>query len=94
MFSLLLFFLPDPAPPGSTRSVKQPAPYGLKSRVLKGQPLFDAPRPAIHMVLQVNLPDGPYIADVGFGNLAPTCALRLELGTPHERIPDPRAAAR
>jgi arylamine N-acetyltransferase len=42
--------------------------------------LFDAPRPAIHMVLQVNLPDGPYIADVGFGNLAPTCALRLELG--------------
>ena len=52
--------------------------------------LFDAPRPAIHMVLQVNLPDGPYIADVGFGNLAPTCALRLELGleqgTPHERM--------
>jgi N-hydroxyarylamine O-acetyltransferase len=52
--------------------------------------LFDAPRPAIHTVLQVNLPDGPYIADVGFGsNLAPTCALRLELGleqgTPHER---------
>ena len=42
------------------------------------------------MVLQVNLPEGPYIADVGFGNLAPTCALRLDLGleqeTPHERM--------
>jgi N-hydroxyarylamine O-acetyltransferase len=51
---------------------------------------IDAQRPAIHMVLQVNLPEGPYIADVGFGNLAPTCALRLELGleqdTPHERM--------
>jgi len=32
---------------------------------------IDAPRPAIHMLLRVELPEGPYLADVGFGNLAP-----------------------
>jgi N-hydroxyarylamine O-acetyltransferase len=61
----------------------------LQGRFVRGLAI-DAPRPAIHMVLQVNLPEGPYIVDVGFGNLAPTCALRLELGleqeTPHERM--------
>jgi N-hydroxyarylamine O-acetyltransferase len=61
----------------------------LQGRFVRGLAI-DAPRPAIHMVLQVNLPEGPYIADVGFGNLAPTCALRLDLGleqdTPHERM--------
>src|SRR6516165_5022528 len=61
----------------------------LQGRFVRGLAI-DAPRPAIHMVLQVNLPEGPYIADVGFGHLAPTCALRLELGleqeTPHERM--------
>lgn len=40
------------------------------------------------MLLQVNLADGPYLADVGFGNLAPTSALLLREGveqdTPHE----------
>ena len=49
---------------------------------------IDAPRPAIHMLLQVDLPEGPYLADVGFGNLAPTSALLLKPGieqdTPHE----------
>ena len=38
--------------------------------------------------LQVNLPEGPFLADVGFGNLAPTAPLRLsfqiEQDTPHE----------
>lgn len=61
----------------------------LQGRFVRGMAI-DAPRGAIHMVLQVNLPEGPYIADVGFGNLAPTCALRLEPGleqeTPHERM--------
>jgi N-hydroxyarylamine O-acetyltransferase len=61
----------------------------LAGRFVRGLAI-DAPRAGIHMVLQVNLPEGPHIADVGFGNLAPTCALRLELGleqeTPHERI--------
>src|SRR5215472_4524458 len=49
---------------------------------------IDAPRPAIHMLLQVEFAEGPYLADVGFGNLAPTSALLLRPGieqeTPHE----------
>jgi N-hydroxyarylamine O-acetyltransferase len=59
----------------------------LQGRVIRGLAI-DAPRPAIHMLLQVELPEGPYLADVGFGNLAPTCALLLkplvEQETPHE----------
>src|SRR5204863_8392004 len=43
-----------------------------------------------NMLLQVNLPEGPYLADVGFGNLAPTAALLLKSGveqeTPHETM--------
>jgi len=61
----------------------------LQGRVVRGMPI-DAPRPAIHMLLQVELPEGPYLADVGFGNLAPTCALLLnplvEQETPHEMM--------
>jgi N-hydroxyarylamine O-acetyltransferase len=42
----------------------------------------------LHMVLQVNLAEGPYLADVGFGNVAPTAPLALtpdiEQDTPHE----------
>lgn len=59
----------------------------LQGRVVRGLAI-DAPRPAIHMLLQVELPEGPYLADVGFGNLAPTSALLLapqvEQETPHE----------
>lgn len=59
----------------------------LQGRVVRGLAI-DAPRPAIHMLLQVNFPEGPYLADVGFGNLAPTSALLLADGveqeTPHE----------
>src|SRR6516165_7050684 len=59
----------------------------LQGRVVRGLAI-DAPRPAIHMLLQVELPEGPYLADVGFGNLAPTSALLLRPGieqdTPHE----------
>jgi N-hydroxyarylamine O-acetyltransferase len=59
----------------------------LQGRVVRGMAI-DAPRPAIHMLLQVDLPEGPYLADVGFGNLAPTSALLLRAGieqqTPHE----------
>ena len=43
----------------------------LQGRVVRGMAI-DAPRPAIHMLLQVNM---PYLADLGFGNLAPTSAL-------------------
>jgi N-hydroxyarylamine O-acetyltransferase len=59
----------------------------LQARVVRGLAI-DAPRPMFHMVLQVNLPEGPYLADVGFGNLAPTAPLQLaadiEQDTPHE----------
>jgi N-hydroxyarylamine O-acetyltransferase len=59
----------------------------LQARVVRGLAI-DAPRPMFHMVLQVNLPEGRYLADVGFGNLAPTAPLRLasdlEQDTPHE----------
>ena len=48
----------------------------LQGRVVRGMAI-DAPRPAIHMLLQVELPGGPYLADVGFGNLAPTAPWRL-----------------
>lgn len=41
-----------------------------------------------HMLLRVDLSDGPYLADVGFGGLTPTAPLALALGpeqaTPHE----------
>src|SRR5262249_36266311 len=60
---------------------------GLQGRVVRGLAI-DAPRPAIHMLLKVELPEGTYLADVGFGNLAPTCALllapQIEQETPHE----------
>ena len=59
----------------------------LQARVVRGLEM-DAPRPMLHMVLRVDLPEGAFLADVGFGNLAPTAPLRLstdvEQGTPHE----------
>jgi N-hydroxyarylamine O-acetyltransferase len=61
----------------------------LQARVVRGLAI-DAPRPAIHMVLRVELPEGPYLADVGYGNLAPTSALLMkpltEQVTPHEAM--------
>lgn len=59
----------------------------LQARVVRGLDI-NAPRPMLHMVLRVDLPQGPFLADVGFGNLAPTAPLRLaplvEQDTPHE----------
>ena len=59
----------------------------LQARVVRGLEI-DAPRPMLHMVLLVELSEGLFLADVGFGNLAPTGALRLstdlEQDTPHE----------
>jgi N-hydroxyarylamine O-acetyltransferase len=61
----------------------------LQGRVVRGLPI-DAPRAAIHMLLRVDLAEGSYLADVGFGNLAPTAPLLLETGTeqptPHETM--------
>jgi N-hydroxyarylamine O-acetyltransferase len=60
---------------------------GLQARVVRNLAI-DAERPALHMVLRVDLPEGPFLADVGFGNLAPTAPLALrpflEQDTPHE----------
>jgi N-hydroxyarylamine O-acetyltransferase len=59
----------------------------LQARVVRGLEI-DAPRPMLHMVLRIDLPQGEFLADVGFGNLAPTTALQLrpddEQETPHE----------
>jgi N-hydroxyarylamine O-acetyltransferase len=59
----------------------------LQVRVVRGFEI-DTPRPMLHMVLRVDLPEGAFLADVGFGNLAPTTALKLlvdeEQETPHE----------
>ena len=59
----------------------------LQARVVRGLEI-DAPRPMLHMVLRVDLPEGGFLADVGFGNLAPTAPLKLlplaEQPTPHE----------
>jgi N-hydroxyarylamine O-acetyltransferase len=59
----------------------------LQARVVRGLAI-DALRPMLHMVLRVDLPEGAFLADVGFGNLAPTAPLKLlpdiEQDTPHE----------
>jgi N-hydroxyarylamine O-acetyltransferase len=61
----------------------------LQARVVRGLAI-DAPRPCFHMVLRVDLPEGAFLADVGFGNLAPTAPLQLVPGveqeTPHETM--------
>jgi N-hydroxyarylamine O-acetyltransferase len=61
----------------------------LQGRVVRGLAI-DAARPAIHMLLKVHLAEGDYLADVGFGNLAPTAPLLLEphveQDTPHETM--------
>ncbi len=59
----------------------------LASRVVWNQPEEVRP-PRSHMLLKVDLEGQPYLADVGFGVMAPTGPLRLEVGTeqttPHE----------
>jgi N-hydroxyarylamine O-acetyltransferase len=59
----------------------------LQARVVRGLEI-DAPRPMLHMVLRVDLPEGLFLADEGFGDLAPTAPLKLsplvEQTTPHE----------
>jgi len=59
---------------------------GLAGRVVWNRP-DDTPPPRSHMVLRVELEQGTYLADVGFG-MSPTAPLRLEPDieqeTPHE----------
>jgi N-hydroxyarylamine O-acetyltransferase len=62
---------------------------GMLARVVRGLPA-DTPRGALHMVLRVDLAEGPFLVDVGFGNLTPTgpLAMRPEIEqiTPHEMM--------
>ena len=58
----------------------------LIARVIRAR-APDAPVYALHMVLRVDLPEGPFLADVGYGALTPTAPLavrpNLEQTTPH-----------
>jgi N-hydroxyarylamine O-acetyltransferase len=62
---------------------------GLAARVLWNQPeeLITA---RSHHVLLIDLPEGRYIADIGFGGMTPTAPLRLVVdevqATPHEAM--------
>lgn len=62
---------------------------GLIAQVRRGSPP-EVERQRSHMVLRVELPEGPYLADVGYGGLTPTAPLALrtsvEQDTPHERL--------
>lgn len=60
---------------------------GLAARVVWMREPDDVP-PRSHMLLRVTLPEGAYLADVGFGGLTLTAPLRFALAeeqpTPHE----------
>lgn len=74
---------------------------GFRVRGLGGRVRLNWPEhvvtPRGHMLLAVELPEGLHIADVGFGGLTLTAALRLEPGveqaTPHEPARIVRAGA-
>ncbi len=59
----------------------------LAGRVRWMLPEDAPPSPLSHMLLKVDLPEGAFLADVGFGGQSPTAPLRLEPGleqsTPH-----------
>lgn len=61
----------------------------LVARVIRGLPP-DAERPAAHMALRIDLPQGAFLADVGFGSDTPTAPLAMtpnqEQETPHETM--------
>jgi N-hydroxyarylamine O-acetyltransferase len=61
----------------------------LIGRVIVGLP-EDSHRPASHMTLRVDLPEGPFLVDCGFGNMTPTAPLPLRpeepSDTPHETM--------
>jgi N-hydroxyarylamine O-acetyltransferase len=60
---------------------------GLAGRVMWNQPPGEV-RPRSHMCLRIDLDEGTYVADVGFGGVTLTAPLRLETEeeqpTPHE----------
>lgn len=73
------------------RSVLQGLGYavtGLAARVVWGSPPGAPPSAQSHMLLRVELPEGPHLVDVGFGGQTLTGVLALvpevEQETPHE----------
>ena len=62
---------------------------GLIGRVILGLPL-ETERLAGHGAVRVDLPEGSFLVDIGFGNLTPTAPLLLqswlEQTTPHETM--------
>lgn len=68
------------------------AALGLKATALAARVVWERPadelRARTHMVLLVEVPEGRYLCDVGFGGLTPTGPLALapgvEQATPHE----------
>ncbi len=64
------------------------ATTSLAARVMWGRPADLPPGPRSHMLLRVDLPEGPHLVDVGFGGLTLTGVLALEpdveQDTPHE----------
>ncbi len=54
---------------------------GLAARVRWGERPDAPPTARTHMLLHVELDDGPYLIDAGFGGMVPTGVLRLEHGT-------------
>ena len=54
---------------------------GLAARVRWGEAPDAPPTARTHMALRVELDDGPYLVDAGFGGMVPTGVLRLEHGT-------------
>jgi N-hydroxyarylamine O-acetyltransferase len=63
---------------------------GLAGRVRWMSPPDSPLGPKTHMMLKVDLPEGAFLADVGFGNATPTAPLAfapdLEQQTPHEKM--------
>ena len=63
---------------------------GLSARVLYSTPPGGGRHPRNHMLMLVETPEGPHIADAGFGGLTLTGPIRLAADvvqqTPHERI--------
>lgn len=61
---------------------------GLSARVVWGSPVDAPTAPLTHMLLRVDLPEGPHVVDVGFGGQTLTGVLALEpdveQATPHE----------
>ena len=76
--------------PGSSGACSTPAigdEVARATSILWGRPGGD-PTARSHMLLRVTLPEGEFLADVGFGGVTLTAPLRLEIGTeqqtPHE----------